>query len=383
MSTPTIAIVGGSYAGTELAKKIDSLLKTKANIVLIEEREALYANTAALRSLTEPGFAEHVWVPYTSLLQNNPQSKVVQARAVEVSEKEVKLSNGESVAFDYLVFATGSNVPSPGKTQKLTKAEGVKEANEIYEALKSASSIVIVGGGTVGVELAGEIATDLPGKKVTLIHGGATLLNRDKPTPSTVKQVNQQLAKLNVDVKLNQRIVSDSGEPILPGGNLHIGKLSLKTSSGESIESDVQFLATGIVKPNSELAKSLGDVLDSTGYIQTEKTGQVKGFKNIFAVGDVSTLDTLKLAYAAGLHAVLVSANIAALIQNPSAALKQYTPVVAGGLIVASIGRNGGVLQSPLGTFGAWTTKNIKSKHLFLPKKWTDLNLKSTYTPPK
>lgn len=44
------------------------------------------------------------------------------------------------------------------------------------EKLKAAKSVLIVGGGPTGVELAGEIVTDFPDKKVTLVHGGARLL---------------------------------------------------------------------------------------------------------------------------------------------------------------------------------------------------------------
>jgi apoptosis-inducing factor 2 len=42
--------------------------------------------------------------------------------------------------------------------------------------MESSQSILVVGGGSVGVELAGEIATDYPGKKVTLVHKGPRLL---------------------------------------------------------------------------------------------------------------------------------------------------------------------------------------------------------------
>jgi len=44
------------------------------------------------------------------------------------------------------------------------------------QKIKSAHSIVIVGGGPTGVELAGERAVYFPAKKVTLVHKGSRLL---------------------------------------------------------------------------------------------------------------------------------------------------------------------------------------------------------------
>ncbi|KAJ3071135.1 hypothetical protein HDU98_005783 [Podochytrium sp. JEL0797] len=384
-ASPVIVIVGGSFAGVKIAKALDVSLKTKATIILIEEKEALFFTVAALRAVTEPGLAEQIWIPYTSLFQNNPANKVIQSRVTDVSEKQVTLINGETVAFDYLVICTGSKVPSPAKTEKLTKAEGVAEMKEITEALKTAKSAVIVGGGVVGVELAGEIATDYPTVKVTIIHSGAELMNRNLVKPKFTQTLMGQLAKLNVDVKLNQRVVpSEPGAPILPSGSFTLSKLTLKTSTGDSVESDIQFLCTGITGPNSGFVKSLGaDVLNAEGYIQTEPTGQVKGFKHIFAAGDVSTLDAAKLVYTAGTQAPIVSGNIAALVSGSNAPLKLYKPFVLGSIAMATVGRKGGVFQSPLGTFGPFTTGMIKGKSLFLPAWYAELNQKSTYVPPK
>ncbi|KAK9114825.1 hypothetical protein Syun_021622 [Stephania yunnanensis] len=42
--------------------------------------------------------------------------------------------------------------------------------------IKSVDSILIIGGGPTGVELAGEIVTDFPEKKVTVVHRGSRLL---------------------------------------------------------------------------------------------------------------------------------------------------------------------------------------------------------------
>ena len=60
-----------------------------------------------------------------------------------------------------------------------------------------------MGGGAVGVELAGEIATDFPGKNVTLVHAHKKgLIDGKRFTEKFRKEVYGQLVKLKVDVLL-------------------------------------------------------------------------------------------------------------------------------------------------------------------------------------
>lgn len=61
----------------------------------------------------------------------------------------------------------------PAKTSATTKEEYVAQAAAIASSIKDARTILIVGGGPVGVEIAGEIATDYKDKKVVLVHSGS------------------------------------------------------------------------------------------------------------------------------------------------------------------------------------------------------------------
>ncbi|KAJ3029825.1 UNVERIFIED_CONTAM: hypothetical protein HDU68_010946 [Siphonaria sp. JEL0065] len=352
MPVPTVVVIGGSFAGYTVCQNLDKTLKTKANIILIEEREAFYLQVAGLRSVVEGEFAQHTWISYSNLFQFNTASKVVKAKATSLNDKQVFLSTGEKIDFDYLVIATGSRIPSPGGTLATTKKEYIRESEEIREAIAKAGSIAIIGGGTVGIELAGEIATDFPGKQITLLHSGTTLLDRANATASTLKQQHQ----MPMDI--------------------------LTTINGEKIESDIQFLTTGIQQPNSEFAASYLP-LDSRGYIQVEVTGQVKGHRNIFSLGDVSNLDPVKLAYIAfSVQAPLVSGNIISLMNNGSTSLKEYKKAVPGHVVIITIGRKGGIMQTPFGTFGSWLAVLIKSRGLFTKSKHAELKQELKYTPP-
>jgi len=112
-----------------------------------------------MRCIVEPTFTERSLINHSEILK---QARVVQSAAESVSGSEVVTVAGDHVPFDFLVLATGSTYSPP-----LTKDERVKEYEAEAAKLKAANSVLIVGGGPVGVELAGEIAVDFPEKKVT------------------------------------------------------------------------------------------------------------------------------------------------------------------------------------------------------------------------
>ena len=70
------------------------------------------------------------------------------------------------IPYSQLVIATGCSGPFPGKCPPDMKSRDLIQLYEQYtDELKRAKSIVVVGGGAVGVEMAGEIATDYPDQK--------------------------------------------------------------------------------------------------------------------------------------------------------------------------------------------------------------------------
>ncbi|KAJ3410249.1 hypothetical protein HDV05_003996 [Chytridiales sp. JEL 0842] len=374
-SVPHIVIIGGSFAGVYTAKALDAALGTSAKITLIEEKEAFFITFGSPRTLSDPSFAKRVWVPYTKIFSKNPENKVVQNTVKSVHEKHVILKDDTKIEFDYVCIATGSSLNSPLKSTKHTIKEGIEESNTLHNAIKAATTngVVIVGGGSVGIELAGEIKTDLPGVKVTLIHGAGELLNNSPYiTSKTKSRTLDSLKKLGVEVLLNSRVVRNEDGSILPGGStFNLTPHTLKLESGTEITSDVQILCTGISKPNSELAASLAEgVLDEKGYIKVLKTGQVAGFKHIFALGDVSDLDIVKVGYLAyKVQSPKIVANIISLIKGPGGKLVEYTPVKENqGVIMVTTGRNTGVCQLPLvGTLGDWAARGIKILSYLLP----------------
>jgi apoptosis-inducing factor 2 len=83
----------------------------------------------------------------------------------------VTLSNGSTLEYDYLIVATGSLGPRTlgAALSTTTKAGILKHFQDMQTAIAGAQRILVVGGGPVGLELAGELAHYTKGKQITLV----------------------------------------------------------------------------------------------------------------------------------------------------------------------------------------------------------------------
>ncbi|KAJ3100398.1 Apoptosis-inducing factor 2 [Phlyctochytrium planicorne] len=378
MNSPRIVVIGGSFAGTRVIAELETLLPS-AQITLIEKREAFYNSVASIRTLVEPGYAAKIWVPYTKLFTKNPLSRVLRDVVVDVDVGKgvVRTAGGVEVVYEFLVVCSGTRLPAPAKTDKVMVGEGVKEAEEIVEKVRGAKKgVVVVGGGVIGVEFVGELATDYPTLPITLIHSGPTLLHTTAQATDALRArlLSNLKAFPNVTIHFNERVVSE-----LPEKGYTLISNVVKTDKGREVESDVLFCATGVQVPNSEFLRGVKGVLDERGFVKTRKTGQVdvEGVDNVFALGDVATLDEFKVAYATFHQGPLIAKNIHALATSSAAPLLEYKPIPTNNCaLVVSTGRNGGCTQLPyLGVFGNNTTWFFKSAGLFVAKTWSNLHV--------
>ena len=146
--------------------------------------------------------------------------------------------------------------------------------------IESSGSVLIIGGGPTGVELAGEIVVDYPDKKVTLIHRGPRLVEfiGDKASKKTL----DWLTSKKVDVLLQQSVDL---------GSLSDTEKVYKTSGGETISADCHFVCIGKPLSSSWLHDTiLKESLDNKGRVMVEKDLRVKGYNNIFAIGDITDI---------------------------------------------------------------------------------------------
>src|SRR3954470_7061805 len=106
--TPAVVVIGGGYGGIAVAKALDE----KADVVLVEPTDAFEHNVASLRALVDPSWSDRIHFPYDGLLK---RGRVMRNRAVQVDSSRIVLGSGEELVPDFIVLATGSSYPFPGK----------------------------------------------------------------------------------------------------------------------------------------------------------------------------------------------------------------------------------------------------------------------------
>ncbi|RWR85254.1 apoptosis-inducing factor B [Cinnamomum micranthum f. kanehirae] len=343
-----VCVVGGGIAGASLVKS----LQYAADVVLIDSKEYIEIPWAQLRSMVEPSFAERSIIQHTDYLKNG---KLIVSSAVNVTATGVLTADGSCVPYDYLVVATGHTDSVP-----LSRSLRIQQFKADNEKIQSSDSILIVGGGPTGVELAGEIAVDFPEKKVTLVHSGSRLMEFIGPKASA-KTLDWLVSKKVEKVDLHS---ITEGE-----------KKAYNLSGGETIAADCHFLCVAKPCGSSWLKDSvLKDSLDVQGRLKVDENLRVIGQKNIFAIGDITNVPEMKQGYLAERHAEVAAKNIKHLIRvGKEEKLAMYKPGSA--MAIVSLGRKEGVAQFPFVTLIGWLPGRIKSKDLFVGKTRKHLGL--------
>ena len=273
---------------------------------------------------------------------------------------EITLADGEKVAFDYAILGTGSSyggIKSTATTLEL-KSDRLISLTAQKALIEAAESVVVVGGGSVGVEVAAAVSETFPGKKVTLLASGSRLLERfdDKASEYATTWLS---GKGGVEIKTGERVVDwgvNSGEiNEMPA----VG--TVKTASGGEY-SGLIFKCLGVKANTGAFAASLAEKLTPQGAIVVNSMLQVEGMSNVFAAGDVAATSEEKTANYADYAGLAAANNVRALIYGkevapfPAALFKgQDTLPFASG---ASLGRKDGVMQmGPDVQFGSAISK--------------------------
>lgn len=367
-SSARVVIVGGGYGGIAAAKALDPGF----DVTLIERRDAFFHNIAALRSVVDPRWTDALFVPLGDLLRRGHVRQGFAVR-VHIEGREVALESGTRVGYDYLVLATGSSYRFPGKASHSGMAEAVGRYREVAGNVRRAESALVVGGGPVGIELAGEIAHRYPEKQVTLAHNGKRLLGRAF-RPKLSRKLLRALRGLGVDVLLGERV---DLEDVAPAGELRRGQ-TLRTQSGQVARADVCFVCVG-ARPNTAWLEGSPLPVTSGGRVSVNGHLQVRGHQRVFALGDVTDVEEPKMAYTAETHASVIGANVekleAAADSDASPDLETHE-ASSKYIIVVPVGPEGGASQLPVlwkPVVGGWATKRIKSRGLFVERYWRKL----------
>lgn len=230
-----------------------------------------------------------------AFLEKSHGVDVYNARGILKSDHVVVLSTGEELEAANIVLATGSlpaSIPVSG-----TDLPGVHDSTSLLELDKQPKSVVIVGGGVIGVEFA--TFFNRLGIPVTIIEMIDRILGPCDADISAI--IAAQLSQAGVTIHTGARVKAiEKGLQV---------KFESKDGKEETAKGEIVLIAGGR-RPNTE---SLG--LSVLG-IQTDKRGFVKtdglcrtNFPHIYAIGDVN--GAMMLAHVASAQGLMVADQIA------------------------------------------------------------------------
>jgi NADH dehydrogenase FAD-containing subunit len=327
----TVAIIGGGYGGSALAKALDA----EADVVLIDPREAFINSAGSLRALTQPDWAPSMFFPYEQWLR---RGTVVRERAISADPGGVTLASGRRIEADYLVLATGSSYSYPAKPASDSTGEIVDDLLRTHKELAGSERVLILGAGPVGLELAGEIKEVWPHKQVTIVDPAERLL---PAFPAEMHdELRRQLDELDVDLRLGAAL---NAPPATESGQA--GTFTVTTTAGEEITADIWFRAHGVRTNSDYLADGELTTRKARGQVPVTETLNVRGYDHVYAIGDITDVDEAKMAGYAMQHAEVVAQNILARLRGDQPAAT-YQPLPHP-MILLPLGPRGGVGQLP------------------------------------
>lgn len=302
---PRVVIVGSGFAGLELAKK----LRDKPVDVLMLDRHNYHTFQPLLYQVATGALeAETIAFPVRRIFQGQENFSFGLANVSKINAEKNSLdtSIGE-ISYDYLVIATGAETNFFGNEQLEHFCMGMKSVPEalnlrsmILQSFECAltekdpgekeelMTFVVVGGGPTGTELAGALAEfknhilkkDYPQldnceMRVFLVESKPVVLG--VMSDSSAAKAQEYLEKMGVILYNGVRVKSFDGE-------------LLEINDGRKIRTRNVLWAAGVVGQFPKGIKEENVVKGNR--IQTDEINRVKGYDNIFAIGDVAAIIT-------------------------------------------------------------------------------------------
>jgi NADH dehydrogenase len=297
-----IVVIGAGFAGLEVVKRLKD---TEFQITLIDRNNFHQFTPLLYQVATAHLEAEEIVFPIRQLLNKNTRFLMATVHEINPYTREV-ITDVTSLNYDYLVIATGSVTNYFGVVEAdvhsyplKTLQDGIRLRNHILTLIERASyatveereellSFAIVGGGPTGVEFAGALAELLKGPiskdhpniqpddfKVHLVDANDNVLKvfRDKLSG----YARERLEKMGVTIHSGRYVTE-------------LSRNRVYLSSGEEIKARTTIWSAGIVGPDYLTGWELP--LDDRNFITVDHHLKVIGFENIFAIGDIASIDS-------------------------------------------------------------------------------------------
>ena len=309
-SRPHVVIIGGGFGGLTAAR---TLRRAPVDVTLIDRNNHHTFQPLLYQVATATLNPSDITAPIRHVLrrQRNATVLLAEVERIDVRQRTLTIDEGDGrtrdITYDYLVVAAGARHAYFGHDAWEADAPGLKTIDDALEirrrfllAFERAEltddaderaaymTIVVVGGGATGVELAGLIPDVLRGvrrdfrridpsrARIILIEGGPRLLSTFPEEISN--RALADLRELGVDVRL------DSVVTRIDANRACIGDDCIATRN--------VFWAAG--NAASPLGRFLDAPLDRAGRVQVNADLSVPGYAEVFVVGDLATLTDVR-----------------------------------------------------------------------------------------
>jgi NADH:ubiquinone reductase (H+-translocating) len=296
-----VVVLGGGFGGLEFCKSLRTL---DTRITLVDRTNHHLFQPLLYQVATAGLAATEIAQPIRSILVDRPDITVLMDEVLDINlaEKRVFLREN-TMKYDFLVLALGGRNSYFGHPEWEAFAPGLKSLNDalrirshVLRAFEKAENdadaqdraqlmtLVIIGGGPTGVELAGAFAElartvlrrdfrniDPTQARIILLEGSPAVLGNFPPDLSASAQ--RQLEKLGVHVRTATRVK-----------DIREGEVELQ--SGEIIRAGTILWAAGVSA--SGLTQKLGVELDRAGRVKVNPDLSVPGHPEVFAIGDMA-----------------------------------------------------------------------------------------------
>jgi NADH dehydrogenase FAD-containing subunit len=304
---PHVIIVGGGFGGLAAAK---ALRRAKVSVTLIDRTNHHLFQPLLYQVATSALSPGDIASPIRGILRHHDNTMVIQGEVTGVDKERRFVSlntadrKGRTLPYDYLILATGVRQSYFGHDEFEQFAPGVKSLadalairNKILSAFELAEAeedpgrhrgiltIVLVGAGPTGVELAGALATLLrktmrwefrrvnpASARIVLVDMAPRVLGSFSETLSGAAR--QRLENLGVEVRLGKGVekIDENGVIV----------------AGERIESKTVIWTAGMAP--SPAGKWLGVETDRAGRVKIQPDLTVPAHPEIFVIGDTASL---------------------------------------------------------------------------------------------
>lgn len=299
-----VVVLGAGFGGLTFAKEFRH---PSARVTVVDRTNHHLFQPLLYQVATSGLAAPDIAQPIRSILAEREDVTVLmdEVKSIDLQQRHVTLG-GETLTYDYLVLALGGVTSYFGHPEWEQFAPGLKSLDdalrirrEVLLAFERAETttdpnlrrqlmtIVVVGGGPTGVELAGAFAElsrtvlvddfrriDPSQARVILVEGSTRVLGHLPPELS--RSAEEQLTALGVELRTNCKVK-----------NLRQFEVEVEGPAGlEIIHAQNIIWAAGVAA--TPVTRNLGVELDRAGRIKVLPDLSVPGHPEVFAVGDLA-----------------------------------------------------------------------------------------------